>query len=104
QNPPKKARIFWGAAQGAVAIVLVLAAGEATLKALQTASVMAAFPFMFVLALMCIAIVRAFKGEFDSSIGDIPMFDKAARAAAKARKEELKAAAQKAAEEEAAAE
>ena len=104
QNPPKKARIFWGAAQGAVAIVLVLAAGEATLKALQTASVMAAFPFMFILALMCIGIVRAFKGEFNPSIGDTPMFDKEARQAAKARKAEQKAAAQKAAEEEAAAE
>ncbi|MEE0776128.1 MAG: BCCT family transporter, partial [Bacillota bacterium] len=53
QNPPRSLRVFWGVAEAAVAIVLLLAGG---LTSLQTASIVGAFPFM----LICIFIVAAF--------------------------------------------
>ena len=63
-NPPKKARAFWGIAQGAVTIVLILIGGSAALKVLQTASVAAAFPFMFVMLFMCIGVWKSLRQEF----------------------------------------
>jgi len=63
-NPPKKYRAFWGVAQGAVTIVLVLAGGAAVLKALQTASVVAALPFMFVMLFMCAGVAVWLRWEF----------------------------------------
>ena len=63
-NPPKKARAFWGIAQGAVTIVLILAGGQAVLKTLQTASIVAALPFMFVMLFMCIGIYKSLRAEF----------------------------------------
>lgn len=101
QNPPKKARAFWGVAQGAITIVLILIGGEATLKVLQTASVASAFPYMFVMIFMCIGLVRSFRAEFNPELEGKPMFD---REAMRKAKEERKAVAKKAAEEEAAAE
>ncbi|MCV6589135.1 MAG: BCCT family transporter [Marinobacterium sp.] len=44
-HPPARFRVFWGLAVGAVAAVLLLAGG---LKALQTASIVAALPYSFV--------------------------------------------------------
>ena len=45
-----------------VAIVLLLAGG---LAALQTASIVSAFPFMIVMIFMCIALVKGFRNEFE---------------------------------------
>ena len=94
-NPPKPARAFWGIAQGAVTIVIILTGGQAVLKSLQTASVAAAAPFMFVLLGMCIGLLYALKGEFDPSLSNKPLFDKEEikrkRAAKKAAMEAAKA-------------
>jgi len=51
----KRLTVFWGLTLGAVAAVLVYAGG---LKALQTASILGSFPFMFVMFLLVAATVR----------------------------------------------
>ncbi|MCK5931990.1 MAG: BCCT family transporter [Fulvimarina manganoxydans] len=55
-NPPKIQRIFWAVTEGAIAAVLLVAGG---LKALQSAAVVAGFPFAFVLLVMMWGLVRA---------------------------------------------
>ena len=69
EHPPARYRIFWGLAIGAVAAVLLLAGG---LKALQTASIVAALPFSFV------AILATY-GFFKSLRQDVAQYDVAAR-------------------------
>ena len=55
-NPPKRFRIIWGMGEGLVAAVLLMAGG---LKALQTASIAAAFPISFVLLAMTWGLVKS---------------------------------------------
>ena len=69
KHPPARYRIFWGLAIGAVAAVLLLAGG---LKALQTASIVAALPFSFVALL-------ATYGFFKALRQDMAACDEAAR-------------------------
>ena len=57
-NPGKKLRAGWGITQGAVTIVCVLAGGTSVLQILQTTSVVAAFPYMIVMILMCISVCK----------------------------------------------
>ena len=64
-DPGKKLRAGWGIAQGAVTIVCILIGGTAILNILQTVSIVAAFPYLFVMIFMCIAIYKALKQEFD---------------------------------------
>ncbi|MCB8816067.1 glycine betaine uptake BCCT transporter [Desulfosporosinus shakirovi] len=59
-NPKAELKIFWGLVLGAAAIALMIAGG---LGALQTASIVSAFPFMFVIFAMVVSIVKAFKSE-----------------------------------------
>ncbi len=54
-DPPKLQRIFWAILEGVVAATLVLGGG---LVALQTASVIAGFPFAIVLLFMCWSIKK----------------------------------------------
>jgi choline/glycine/proline betaine transport protein len=58
-DPKKKLRAGWGAAQGAVAIALILVSGTSALRSLQTASIVAAFPFAMVMIFMCISLCKA---------------------------------------------
>lgn len=60
QHPPARYRIFWGLAIGAVAAVLLLAGG---LKALQTASIVAALPISFVALLALYGFFKALRHE-----------------------------------------
>ncbi|TWH47247.1 BCCT family transporter [Sporomusa sp. KB1] len=62
-NPGKKLRAFWGIAQGAVTIMLILVGGTAAIKTLQTASIVVAFPFMLIMLVMCYSIYKALSGE-----------------------------------------
>ncbi|MCR6544558.1 glycine betaine uptake BCCT transporter [Dehalobacterium formicoaceticum] len=62
-NPSKKLRSFWGIAQGAVTIMLILVGGTAAIKTLQTASIAAAFPFMLIMLVMCYSIYKALSEE-----------------------------------------
>ncbi|MFD3158674.1 BCCT family transporter [Haloimpatiens sp. FM7330] len=59
-NPSNKKKILWGLVQSLLATALLLAGG---LKALQTASVAAAFPFIFVMIFACISLVKALREE-----------------------------------------
>jgi choline/glycine/proline betaine transport protein len=62
-NPSKKLSGFWGVAQGAVTIMIILVGGTAAVKTLQTASIAAAFPFMIVMLIMCYSIYKALNEE-----------------------------------------
>ena len=59
-NPSKKKMLIWGILQAVIAFALMLSGG---LKALQTASIAAAFPFIFIMLAICVSIIKAFKEE-----------------------------------------
>lgn len=59
-NPSNKKKIIWGLVQSLLATTLLLAGG---LKPLQTASLAAAFPFVFIMLVACVSIFKAFKEE-----------------------------------------
>ncbi|MFR9802499.1 BCCT family transporter [Pseudonocardia sp. RS010] len=63
-DPPVWSRVFWAAAEGLVAIGLLLASTEGNaLSALQTAAIVIAFPFSLVMLLMCVGLYREFRLE-----------------------------------------
>ena len=55
-QPPRRFRIVWGAAQGVVAAVLLVVGG---LQALQAASIAAALPVSLVLVLMAFGVIKS---------------------------------------------
>lgn len=59
-NPPKNKIVLWGVVQAVLAVGLLIAGG---LKPLQTISIAAAFPFIFVMGAICVALVKALKEE-----------------------------------------
>ncbi len=64
-DPPKWSRVFWCAAEGAVAIALLVASGTGTssLSTLQTAAIITALPFSLVMIGMCLATAKSFRRE-----------------------------------------
>ena len=60
ENPPISHRIMWGVSEGIVAGVLLIAGG---LKALQTASIVAALPFSIVILFMIYGLTKALRQE-----------------------------------------
>jgi glycine betaine transporter len=67
-NPGARHRliIFWGMMLGGLAVVLIYSGG---LKALQTASIVGAFPFIFVMYLLLVTVVRALIRDYRESSG-----------------------------------
>ena len=68
-NPPIWSRVFWAVLEGAVAAALlivgsVMGAGGAGLGALQTTAIIIALPFSFVMILLMVATLRAFRHEW----------------------------------------
>ncbi|MCQ1529302.1 glycine betaine uptake BCCT transporter [Lutispora saccharofermentans] len=59
-NPSNSKKVLWGLVQALLAFALLLGGG---LKALQTASIAAAFPFAIVMIFACVALVKALKQE-----------------------------------------
>ena len=59
-NPPNPVKFTWGIIQSVSAAVLLWSGG---LKALQTGSIIAAFPFAFVIILMILALLKSFQQE-----------------------------------------
>ena len=59
-NPPNSKKILWGIIQSVMAIGLLMAGG---LKPLQTISLAAAFPFIFVMFAACVSLLKALKKE-----------------------------------------
>lgn len=62
-NPPIWQRVFWALAEGAVAAVLLAAAGKAGLNALQAGVVCIGAPFCVVMLLTCWSLARALPRE-----------------------------------------
>lgn len=68
-NPPVWSRVFWAVLEGAVAASLlivgsVMGAEGAGLSALQTTAIIIALPFSFVMILLMLATLRAFRHEW----------------------------------------
>ncbi|WP_066497469.1 BCCT family transporter [Abyssisolibacter fermentans] len=59
-NPDLKRKVTWGIIQSLLALSLLLSGG---LKMLQTASIVAAFPFVFIMFFTMISIVKALRKE-----------------------------------------
>lgn len=59
-NPDTKRKVTWGIIQSTLALALMIAGG---LKMLQTASIVAAFPFAFVMIFAMISLVKVLKTE-----------------------------------------
>lgn len=59
-NSDKNKKLVWGILQALIAYALLLSGG---ISALQTASVAAAFPFIFIMLFVCVSIIKAFKKE-----------------------------------------
>lgn len=59
-NPPNSKKIVWGVVQSLLAIGLLIAGG---LKPLQTISIVAAFPFIFIMIFACVSLIKALKKE-----------------------------------------
>lgn len=59
-DPPDHRKIVWGILQATIAYVLLITGG---IKSLQTASVVAAFPFSIIMVLICVCLVRELKKE-----------------------------------------
>ncbi len=59
-NPTTKRKVVWGIIQSLLALALMLSGG---LKTLQTASIVAAFPFAFIMLLSMVSIVKALKND-----------------------------------------
>jgi choline/glycine/proline betaine transport protein len=62
-NPPVVQRVFWASTEGIVAAALLLGGG---LGALQTASITTGLPFVIVLALMCVGLLKALNHDYPS--------------------------------------
>lgn len=60
QNPTAKRKIIWGFIQSALAVALMLSGG---LGMLQTGSIVAAFPFAFIMIFAMAAMIKALKAD-----------------------------------------
>ena len=59
-NPPNAKKVIWGVVQSLLAIGLLIAGG---LKPLQTISIVAAFPFIFIMFAAAISLIKELKKE-----------------------------------------
>ncbi|MCZ8379351.1 BCCT family transporter [Mycobacterium sp. CPCC 205372] len=57
-EPSRKTVVFWGVATGAVAAVMLILGGSDALTGLQTITIIAAVPFVVVMVLLCVALVK----------------------------------------------
>ncbi|MBP2077069.1 glycine betaine uptake BCCT transporter [Oceanobacillus polygoni] len=64
-NPPNTIKVTWGVIQSAIAAILLWSGG---LGALQMASIIAAFPFIFIIIFMAISLTKSLKEEKHESI------------------------------------
>lgn len=57
-TPPNRIKVIWGVALSAIAYILLLAGGVTGLNALQSAAIISALPFSFVVILMAISFFK----------------------------------------------
>jgi len=62
-DAPQAQRIFWVIIQGLIAGVLLAIGGEAALQALQAGAVSTGLPFVIVLLVMCVSLVKGLQHE-----------------------------------------
>lgn len=62
-GPSRKTVVFWGVATGAVAAVMLLVGGEDALSGLQNVTIVASLPFLVVMILLCVALVRDLRAD-----------------------------------------
>jgi choline-glycine betaine transporter len=62
-KPGRGTVIFWGAATGAVAAVMLLVGGADALNGLQTITILAAVPFLFVMVGLAAALVKDLRND-----------------------------------------
>ncbi len=60
---PVRQRVFWGAAEGAIAATLIVLAGEAGLTALQEVITVVGLPIFILVFMMIPALIRGFQAE-----------------------------------------
>ncbi|CDO05004.1 Glycine betaine transporter OpuD [Oceanobacillus picturae] len=60
-NPPNRIKMVWGIIQAATAAILLYSGG---LGALQTASIVSAFPFAFILLFMMVSLLKALNEDY----------------------------------------
>lgn len=61
-DPSNKTKIVWGVLMAGLAAAMMLGSGEG-LTMLQTLSIVAAFPFAFIMVISMAALVKALKNE-----------------------------------------
>ncbi len=57
-NPQKWVVIFWGAATGAVAAIMLIAGGEEALDGIENLTFLGALPFAAIMLMVCVALVK----------------------------------------------
>jgi len=62
-DPSKPLRAGWGIAQGLTTIICIIVGGAGILKILQTLSIAAAFPYMFVIIFMMVSMAMALRQD-----------------------------------------
>jgi glycine betaine transporter len=75
-NPSNKRKIILGVTQSLLAISLLLTGG---LEALQTASLLAAFPFIFIMFFACVSLFKSLKEEDLNAVNEQMLKDKASK-------------------------
>ena len=58
-EPPPVQRVFWALMEGATASALLVAGGKDSLTAIKTIGIVSAFPYAFIVIMVCIALWRA---------------------------------------------
>jgi glycine betaine transporter len=80
-NPGNGKKILWGVIQSIMAVGLLIAGG---LTPLQTISIVAAFPFIFIMIFACVALVKALKSEKIVKVDKMDTIENAEKVAEKA--------------------
>lgn len=62
-DAPVPQRVFWAVLSGSISAVLLWVGGTEAIQALQAATIIAALPFVFVLLLMCISLMKGLSTE-----------------------------------------
>lgn len=67
ESPLNRHRFLWGVIEALIAGVLLVVGGTAALSTLQTAAIIAAFPFSIIMALMCVSLYIGMSRELKAA-------------------------------------
>ena len=62
-HPDKKVVVFWGAAMGAIAAVMLMVGGSDALSGIQNITIIMAAPFLLVMIVMCVALMKDLRSD-----------------------------------------